>query len=380
VQPETRQHSTTPPLHHSVRPWCATALLLLVPLPAARAQPAPRSLRVATRVIPPFVVQAGEAGRQPPELTGFSIDLWERIAQKMGVRFEYQPPRGSVKELLESVRSGQSDVGVAAVSITAERVRIWDFSQPILEAGLQVMVREQRPGAGGLFRRLTSVFSTALIQLIGIALLLVLVPAHVIWLVERRHPGGLIEAPGYVRGIAKAIWWSAATLATQADEMPKTAPGRVVAVIWMFSSVVFVAYFTAAVTTSLTVEQLRGDIRGPDDLPGKRVATTTGSTGAAYLREHRAQVLEFNRIDEAYEALLNGDADAVVFDAPVLLYYTAHEGKGKVDVVGTAFQREGYGIVLPLNSPYRKPIDAALLSMREDGDYQRIYDRWFGKE
>jgi hypothetical protein len=41
---------------------------------------------------------------------------------------------------------------------------------------------------------------------------------------------------------------AAATLSTQADEMPKSPWGRVVALIWMFTSVVFVAYFTAAVT------------------------------------------------------------------------------------------------------------------------------------
>jgi len=35
---------------------------------------------------------------------------------------------------------------------------------------------------------------------------------------------------------------------------------------------------------------------------------------------------------------LNGQADAIVFDSPVLLYYAAHEGKGKVSVVGPVFR------------------------------------------
>jgi polar amino acid transport system substrate-binding protein len=355
-------------------------LLCLLPLLPARAQERQRPLRVATRVIPPFVIQNGDRAGQPPDLTGFSVELWERIAQKMGTGFVWLPPKASVGELLASVRSGEADIGVAAVSITAERVRDFDFSQPILEAGLQIMVRDQSPGASGLLSRLMSVFSPSLIHLLVIVLLFMLIPAHVIWLVERRHAGGLIDAPGYRRGMAKALWWAAATLATQADEMPKTAAGRWVAVIWMFGSVVFVAYFTAQVTTSLTVEQLRSDIRGPDDLPGKRVATTAGSTAAGYLRDRRCQILEFNRIDQAYEALLDRKADAVVFDAPVLLYYAAHEGKGKVEVVGSAFLREGYGIVVPERSPSRKQIDAALLSLRESGDYQRIYDRWFGEK
>lgn len=39
-------------------------------------------------------------------------------------------------------------------------------------------------------------------------------------------------------------------------------------------SVVFVAYYTAQLTAPLNVEQIQGDINGPDDLPGKRTATT----------------------------------------------------------------------------------------------------------
>ena len=52
-------------------------------------------------------------------------------------------------------------------------------------------------------------------------------------------------------------------------------------------------------------------------------------------------------------------ADAVVFDSPVLLYYAANDGKGKVQVVGSIFRKENYGIVVPANSPLRKRIDAA---------------------
>jgi hypothetical protein len=72
--------------------------------------------------------------------------------------------------------------------------------------------------------------------------------------------------------------------------------------------------------------------------------------------------------------------DAVVFDAPVLLYYAAHGGKGRVQVVGGAFHKEDYGIVFPPDSPLRKQVNGALLGMREDGTYDQIYDRWFANK
>src|SRR5437870_7260692 len=160
--------------------------------------------------------------------------------------------------------------------------------------------------------------------------------------------------------------------------MPRTALARIVAVIWMFMSVVFIAYFTAFVTSSLTVQQLRGDIKGPEDLPGKRVATVKGSTSAIYLEQHDIQFTEFARVEETYRALEQGQADAVVYDAPVLLYYASHEGKGKTQVVGPIFRKESYGILFPSNSPYRKRVNEALLKIRENGTYDRLYTKWFG--
>ena len=160
--------------------------------------------------------------------------------------------------------------------------------------------------------------------------------------------------------------------------MPRAAMARVFAVLWMFMSVVFIAYFTAAVTSSLTVQQLRGDINGPEDLPGKRVASIQGSTSADYLRQRSVEVMEFAKVEEAYHALEKNQVDAVVYDTPVLLYYAAHEGKGKVQTAGPIFRKENYGIVFPSNSPNRKPVNEALLKLKENGTYDQLYTKWFG--
>lgn len=88
--------------------------------------------------------------------------------------------------------------------------------------------------------------------------------------------------------------------------------------------------------------------------------------------------MEFTQIREAFEALDDRSVDAVVFDSPILLYYAANEGKGRVSMVGAPFRKEDYGIVFPRGSELRSQVSVTLLRMREDGAYQRIYDRWFG--
>ena len=137
---------------------------------------------------------------------------------------------------------------------------------------------------------------------LGIVLLIILDPlAHLVWFfrtAQSQPACWLIET--YFPGIFETCWWAASTLATQADQMPRAALARVLAVIWMFTSVVFIAYFTAAVTSSLTVQQLRGEINGPEDLPGKRVASVHGSTSADYLRQRSVELMEFAKVEEAF--------------------------------------------------------------------------------
>ena len=335
-----------------------------------------RRLKTATRVLPPFIIGEEQS------LSGFSAELWDALSDRLGFETEWVA-KPNVIGLLESVESGETEVGISAISITAERDERFDFSQPMFDSGLQIMVPDTS-GGGGASGSTTGNFLAVLrqpgvLQLLGFMALMTVLFAHLKWFVERRHEGGLVSSPKYFPGIFFSLWWSAGTLGTQADEMPKSAWGRVIAVIWMFTSMVFLAYFTAALTTQLTVQQLQGNIDGPEDLPGKRVATVQGSTSARFLKERGARVLELPKIEEAFRALQSRRTEAVVYDAPVLLYYARNDGKGKVTMAGSIFRKEDYGIVFPRTSRYRKPINTALLALKEDGTYDRLYQRWFGE-
>jgi polar amino acid transport system substrate-binding protein len=350
-------------------------LTLLITIQATPAQIPEKitasSITVATKVIPPFVIE--DKGK----LSGFSVDLWRNIAKEIGLQSNFIV-KSSVVDLLSEVELKKADLGIAAVSITAEREEKFDFSLPMFGGGLQILVPHTDKGGikSGLSQMLQTFLSPTLFQLISVAIALIFFAAHIIWLSERHHKEGIIPKD-YFPGILKASWWAAATLATQADEMPKGILGRFIAIIWMFIGIIFVAYFTATATTSLTVQQLQGDIKGVEDLPGKVVVTTKGSTAAAYLKEEKIQVLEVEKIEQAYQAILSKNADAIVFDAPVLLYYAAHDGKGKVEIVGNIFREENYGIVMANNSSHRKQINKALLTLKENGTYQALYDKWF---
>jgi len=332
-------------------------------------------VKVSLHVMPPFVEKNGENG-----YAGFSVELWRAIAESRHWQSEFVVAP-DVQSQLDAVAHHTADIGVGAISITAERDLLFDFSQPLLNAGLQILVRSERasPESTALDNLLHLLFSPSVLVWLGIAGLLTIIPAHLVWWYERGHPEATMVSKHYFPGIFQAFFWGLGTLATQADSMPRHWVSRVIAVLWMFTSVVFVAFYTAQLTATLTAQQFKSEINGPADLPGKMVATITGTTSADYARSNGIESSRYSAVGDATQALLDKKVDAVVFDAPILQYLAAHTLNGKVNVVGPVFHAEDYGFAFSPDSVLRKQVDNALLVMRENGAYDRLVEKWFGR-
>ena len=348
-------------------------ILLLVWLMSypAQAQIPSAPLRVATKPFAPFAFE------QNGQYVGFSIDLWEEIASEVKIEYElYKEP--TIVDLLNAVSTGPADVAIAGITITAEREEKVDFSYPFFESGLQILIPNHSP-APFLFL-FSGLFSPIVLKTLGFVATTTLIAAHLIWYFERQKNSGMFPRE-YRTGIAEAAWWAVVTVVTvgYGDKVPKALAGRIVASIWMFSGILLISYFTASITSALTVQQLKADITQLSDLAGKQVATVKGTTAADYLADRPIVVLEFNKIEDAFQALEEKQVNAIVYDAPVLLYYANNEWAGKAKVVGAVFQKQSYGIAMKQDSMYRERINQALLTLRENGSYDKIYEQWFGK-
>ncbi len=343
------------------------------PTPPAPAQGRP--LTVVTRELPPFIIKEGDA------ISGFSAELWQELAARTGVASTWLE-RKNVTEILKAIENGEADVGIAAISITSEREQRFDFSQPMFEAGLQVMVPDEADGGFSPWTVLNYFTSGAMPYLLGILALLILIPGHIVWWAERDHDDSPFSRH-YFPGIFHAMGWALSAAAGQQNDSPQSRLGRITSITAVFVSLLFLTYWQAELTSSFTVQQLQGGIQGPDDLPGKRVGTTQGSTAALWATQHQTKLTEYQKISEAFIELEKGNLDAIVYDSPVLLYHAATAGRGRVRVVGPVFKKENYGIVFPRSSALprqrdlRKLVNEALLKMREDGTYDRLYKRWF---
>jgi polar amino acid transport system substrate-binding protein len=348
------------------------AAIGVLPAITPRADAAPRQVTVATRDLTPFVMNQGSVR------TGFTIDLLNEIAKHTEWRYTYVD-FDNVQGLLSAVANGRADMGAAAVSITADRAKQFDFSQPMLNAGLQIIapVGNTERAQPGLIDFLKLLFSKTMAVWLWAALVLTVLPAHIIWVMDRGDPESMVSK-SYFPGIFQAFGLGLGLLAAAPFDSPRQWPIRTITILWTFISIIFVAYYTAILTTNLTVERIKSQISSPTDLVGKRVCTVANTTSAPALSKIGVQHTAAQQIEDCYTGLENDSFDAVVFDAPVLQYYVAHRGAGVADVAGPIFKNEDYGIVFPIGSDLRRQFDDALLSVQEDGEFDRLKRKWFG--
>jgi glutamine transport system substrate-binding protein len=195
---------------------------------------------------------------------GFDIDIWQSIANKLGLNYELTPMK--FEQIIPALQSGSIDTAIAAITITAAREKIIDFSYPYFDSGLSIMVKAEQQNIYGI---------------------------------------GALE--------------------------------------------------------------------------DKIVATKKGTTSAIFVDDIlKKEVILFSNIETAYKAVVDGTADAAIYDAPALLYFIRTEGQGKLKSVGRRYQKQCYGIAFPHKSPLRDQVSITLLQLIESGEYDTISREWFG--
>ncbi|MFG0326446.1 MAG: transporter substrate-binding domain-containing protein [Phycisphaerales bacterium JB037] len=354
------------------------ALITLIFVPALHAQPTgdtPETWRVIIKPAPPFVI---ERSRQPDAApAGIAIELWDRIAARLGVESSYESR--DMPDLLAGIAAGEGDIGIGAISVTADREQSLDFTHPFFVSSLAIAVPvEERSPWVSVLRRL---FSPTFAQVVAALVLLLFVVGAIVWLVERRRNPEQFHADP-VRGLGDGLWFSAVTMTTvgYGDKAPSTPIGRVVTLVWMFAGIIVISSFTAAIASALTVSSLDTDIQSADDLPGRTVATVEGTTSDAYLlrRGIRRKIAESPAA--ALEMVAQGEADAAVYDRPVLEYLLSQrsptEESGSIRLLPGGFEEQFYALALPPDAARREEVNRAILEITGDPSWSAVVARY----
>ena len=310
---------------------------------------------VGVKAAEPFAVRADDGAWR-----GLAVDLWESIADEVGVRFEYRE-FDDVPAMLAGVASGELEAGVGAVTVTRAREESVDFSHTFYTGGLAIAVSPE-VGTSGPVRAILGLVTPAFLTGVGGLVVLLFGVGFVVWVVERRENTEMFGG-GLVRGLGNSFWFSAVTMTTvgYGDKAPITPAGRVVTLVWMFASIIVISFFTGAIASAFTATALSYSVSGPEDLARARVGVVEGTAAVGALAGRGVSPRVFDDVDAGLAAVASGDLDAFVHDDAILRVRAAREFSGRVRVLDATFAPYGYAFVLRPGDDRREEINRALL-------------------
>jgi polar amino acid transport system substrate-binding protein len=113
-------------------------------------------------------------------------------------------------------------------------------------------------------------------------------------------------------------------------------------------------------------------------LAGKTVAAQLGSTMEIWLKKNapNTKVVSMDNNNQSIAALQAGHVDAVLMDGAQGLVFSRQNGQLAFAII--AQSEDGYGIALPKDSQWTIKINAALKTLKEKGEIDKLQKKWLG--
>ncbi|WCJ44736.1 glutamate receptor 3.3 [Euphorbia peplus] len=316
---------------------------------------------------------------------GFCIDVFQSAVSLLPYAVPYQfVPFGNGKEnpsyngLVNMLTTGTLDAVIGDVAIVTNRTRIVDFTQPYVSSGLVVVAPFKRLNTGAWaflrpFSPLMWTVTACFFVVVGI----------VVWILEHRINDEFRGSPK--RQIVTILWFSLSTMFFAHRETTVSTLGRLVLVIWLFVVLIINSSYTASLTSILTVQQLYSSVQGIESLKKSDdpIGYQVGSFAEFYLTEElgisKSRLVALGSPEEYATALKRGPEKeggvaAIVDELPYVEIFLSSQCTFRI--VGQEFTKSGWGFAFPRDSPLAVDMSTAILELSENGDLQRIHDKW----
>ncbi|XP_027170279.1 glutamate receptor 3.4-like isoform X1 [Coffea eugenioides] len=280
------------------------------------------------------------------------------------------------------VSQNKYDATVGDITITTNRTRIVDFTQPYMESGLVVVapVREVKSSPWSFLKPFTW-------QMWCVTAAFFLFVGAVVWILEHRMNPEFRGPPR--QQLITIFWFSFSTMFFAHRENTVSTLGRLVLILWLFVVLIINSSYTASLTSILTVQQLTSRVQGIDSLIASSdpIGIQDGSFAHNYLVEElniAESRLRTMKTQDDYVAALqkgpsNGGVAAIVDELPYIELFLVNT-KCTFRTVGQEFTKSGWGFAFQRDSPLAVDLSTAILQLSENGDLQRIHDKWLSSD
>ncbi|XP_061997612.1 glutamate receptor 3.6-like [Rosa rugosa] len=318
--------------------------------------------------------------------TGYCIDVFTAALSLLPYAIPYKFfPIGDGKrnpsgtDLVHTIQTGEYDAVVGDIVITTNRTRMADFTQPYIESGLVVVAPVKttlnsnpwaflRP-----FNKMMWAVTAAFFLIVG----------TVVWILEHRLNDEFRGPPR--RQLVTILWFSFSTWFFAHRENTVSTLGRLVLIIWLFVVLIINSSYTASLTSILTVQKLSSSIKGIETLLENKdpIGYQQGSFARYYLIEElhidSSRLVPLVMPEDYVRALKagphkEGGVAAVIDERAYMELFLS--SRCDFSIVGQEFTKTGWGFAFPRDSPLSVDLSTALLKLSDNGDLQRIHDKW----
>jgi ABC-type amino acid transport substrate-binding protein len=329
------------------------------------------TIRVAVYVSPPFGIINADSTYE-----GLAVEIWDEIADELNLNYSYYPT--NMEGLLIGLNDGTYDVAIGAITITPHREKIVDFSHALNPSGtgFAVSSHNYRSSFSAYWRPIT----TSLLRLLGMLFIGIVIFGLLIWIIETKlHKKTSHEKR--IGNMGESLWWAIVTMSTvgYGDKVPLSRLGKTVAVIWIFTSIILVALFTARASSIFTITELDLKIQSESDLRNSRVGVAINSSGEEYCIRRNIHYYSYPNVEEALNDVTNGYLDAVVSNVPVLMYLKNTVFKDQIEISPQFLLKNNMGIALTPGSQLKEPINRILLQKVSEPNWRANIERYLGK-
>lgn len=314
------------------------------------------TLMIGIKVSPPFVIQDLDGSYR-----GLSVALWEGINAELQLPYRYVEYSDEIG-IIRALDYGDIDLSINPLTNSPQRMGKFEVTQPFYISNIGVAITTSSQSQFRIF--INNFFSGAFLNIVFLLLVILLFFGTLLWLLERRYNKYQFR-PG-IMGLLDGLWWAAVTMTTvgYGDKAPKTAAGRAIAIIWMFTAVIIISSFTATIASTLTVNTLEAKIENLADLKSvPKVGVVGASESEDFLYANNVSPYATYRTPiQALRGLARHDVNLILHDKITLDYLIrTNRFEGKVRLLPIEFEDRYRCFMFPKGAPEYEAINQGLM-------------------
>nr|XP_022912678.1 glutamate receptor ionotropic, kainate 2-like [Onthophagus taurus] len=371
---------------------------------------------VSSRIGRPYLMYRepqypGEVLEGNSKFEGFSLDIIDEIAKKMNISYKfvlaadklygnYNPVTKSWNGLIKDLLDRRAHLAICDLTITHQRRSAVDFSLPFMTLGVSILYSKSKPTDRDIFAFMNPFDSIVWMYIVTAYISFTLI----LYFIARMAPGDW-ENPNpndlnpeeleNIWDLKNCFWFSlGSTMSQGCDLLPKGISSRMASSMWWFFILIISSSYTANLAAFLTMVQMGPSIDNAEALSKQtkiKYGTVEGGATQAFFREsnfstyQRMWMQMFQAKPSVFEKS-NDDGVKRVKTTKNGLYAFLMESSSieyvverdcELKQVGGRLDSKGYGIAMPMNSPYRHDINTAVLKLQEEGVLSRLKTKWW---